>query len=94
MPASLLAAVSWLACLVRHPDICTLPSLREPLEPVLPDSQVDRGWSEKGNLTLCENLGKVDRAHHPIQRAHRIVSIVMFMLYTILCSVLMALDHG
>lgn len=58
MRASLTAAVSWLACLVRCPDICTLPACpaRQNLH-----TQVDRGWSERGNLTLCENLGKVDR---------------------------------
>lgn len=55
MRASLTAAVSWLACLVRHPDICTLPACQNL------HTQVDRGWSERGNLTLCENPGKVDR---------------------------------
>lgn len=51
---SLTAAVSWCALVwqVGTPDIAT---------------QVDRGWSEKGNLTLCAGLGKVDIAHHPTQ---------------------------
>lgn len=55
MRASLTAAVSWLACLVRHPDICTLPACQNL------HTRVNRGWSERGNLTLCENPGKVDR---------------------------------
>lgn len=57
MCASLTAAVSWLVLpgLVWHPDICTLT--RGPAHTHL-QTQVDRGWSERGNLTLCEILEK------------------------------------
>lgn len=89
MRASLTAAVSWLACLVRHPDICTLPSLPEP---ALPDSQVDRGWSEKGNLTLCENLGKVDR--RTIRYNGHTASSASSSSSCTLCSVPLAPAHG
>lgn len=87
MRASLTAAVSWLACLVWHPDICTLPRLPEPAHPDS-DTQVDRGWSERGNLTLCENLGKVDR--RTIRYNGHTASSASSSCSCTLCSVLVA----
>lgn len=73
MRASLTAAVSWLACLVRCPDICTLPSSTELAHPGR--SRVVR----KGKFDIMRKSWKSGQAHHPIQRAHRIISIIIFM---------------
>ena len=97
MRASLTAAVSWLvlsacqACLVQHPDIC----------------QVDRGWPERGNLTLCEIEEKWTGApsdttgtpHHQHHHVH--VRVHVHVMYTTRCALgsvfmalALALAHG